>query len=55
VENKLKQLMKEEFKTSLSPIATSTLVIPIDVHVQQIQSQPGLVTRPTLANQHLGW
>jgi len=55
VDDKLKQLMREEFKTSLPPIATSTLVIPIGVHVQQIRPQLGLVTHPTLVSQHLGW
>jgi len=54
VDNKLKQLLKEEFITSLHVIL-STLVTHVGVHVQQIQPQSSLVTNPTLVNQHLSW
>jgi hypothetical protein len=52
VDDKLKQLMKEKFKTSLALVTTSTPAIHAGVTMPQIQSQPGLVTQPTLISQH---
>jgi hypothetical protein len=55
VDNKLKQLLKEELITSLQHVIPSTLVTHVGVHVQQIQPQSNLVINPTLVNQHLSW
>jgi len=55
VDDKLKRLMKEEFKTSLQIVVPSTLATHVGVPIEQNQIQPGLVTNLTLVNQHLGW
>ncbi len=52
VDNKLKQLLKEELITSLQHAIPSTLVTHVGVHVQQFQPQSSLVTNPTLVHQH---
>jgi hypothetical protein len=54
VDDKLKQLMREEFKTPLQPIVPSTPMTHVGVPTQQIWPQPGLVINPILVNQHLG-
>ncbi len=55
MDDKLKQLMKEELETSLIPITTSTPTIHVGVPMSQIRSQLGLVTHPTLISQNLRW
>jgi hypothetical protein len=47
--------MRKELKSSLPSTTTSMPTIQVGVPLPQIQSQLGLVTHPTLDNQHLGW
>jgi hypothetical protein len=48
--DKLKQLMREELKTSLPLAMTNTLAIQVGVPMPQILSQSGLVIHPTMVN-----
>ncbi len=47
--------MRKELKSSLPSTTTSMPTIQVGVPLPQIQSQLGLVTHPTLDNQHLSW
>ncbi len=55
MDDKLKQLMKEELITFLLPTTMSTPTIHVGVPMSQIRPQSGLVIHPTQVSQNLGW
>jgi hypothetical protein len=53
VNDKLNRLTREELKTFLQPMVSSTPTTHVGVPIQQTQIQSSLVTNPIPINQHL--